>query len=166
MFVLISLNIVLLSSECIYYPDIGMCIGDDTPLFHYCMGDKEPCDYTKKGCKEIDSQDASYDICPQAAYDGDIMKCIYDSANNKCKEVFLCSPVDEPTEENCKNALTSDDTKKICSYDKDKNSCQEVDKPTEKTNDGRAISKAVISIVFISEIILLSFCIFHFIKFK
>ena len=41
------------------------------------------------------------------------------------KEALSCLSVNFPTEENCMNAPTSDDTKKICIYDSANNKCKE-----------------------------------------
>ena len=123
------------------------------------------CIYDSTGCKEaelcLSVKNPTDEKCKNAPTSDDtIKKCIYDSANNECKEEDLqCLSVKNPTDENCENAPTSDDTIKKCIYDEAKKACQEVDKR-------RAISKAAVSIVFIFVIILLSFCIFHFIKSK
>jgi len=166
MLVLISIKIVLLSEQsCTHDPETGDSIPDD-PIFYYCDFDGEKEVVVKRTCDEILSQYANETICSKVAAEENNKKCIYDCANSKCKEALLCLEVDNTSVENCKNAPTSDDTKKICSYDEAKKACQEVDKPAEKTKDGRAMSKAVVSIIFMSIIILLFFCIFHFIKSK
>ena len=129
MLVLISIKIVLLSEQsCTTDPETGDTIPDD-PIFYYCDIDDGKEVAVKRTCDKILSQYANETICSKVAAEGNNKKCIYDSANSKCKEALLCLEVDNTSVEDCKNAPTSDDTKKICIYDETTNTCQEVDKP-------------------------------------
>ena len=142
MLVLISIKIVLLSAaSCITDPETGDKIPDD-PIFYECNFDGEKAVAVKKTCDQISSSFANETICSKVAAEGNNKKCIYDSANSKCKEALLCKEVDNTSVEDCKNAPTSDDTKKICIYDESKKACQEIDKPAGKTKDGREKKKS------------------------
>ena len=133
MLILISLNIVLLEAQsCTYDPNINDCVPDYSFFFSTCevVRLETYCLYKVKFCKEIEPAYANETNCPKLDVEDLNNKCIYDSENNKCKEEALsCLSVKYFKEKSCKNAPTSDDTKKICIYDETTNTCQEVDKP-------------------------------------
>lgn len=109
----------------------------ETAILYTCAKPSQEgdCVLTQLDCANIDSTKASALICPKAKNEDPNKKCVY-SEDKKCELKDLCSSItgDNASDKNCQGFPTTDDTKKICSYDSKDKKCKEVDKPAEENN--------------------------------
>ena len=109
-----------------------------------CKFDNSKCTTVAKGCKDLFAPTQTLNECNALTYSNK-EKCVFDSSNLSCsikdKTCLELTYLSGSTEDDCKNAATSD-SNKVCSVNALKTGCEEVEKKNSASKNN--LSKIII----------------------